>query len=125
VPAPQGLTPAPTRRNHVSGGKDTAVSAARVPDDGSPPTAQRRPLAGAAKAVLADEATADATPSPRQDAGCHAVPAAMCRRADGAHRLPAVDGRLGHGLAARDPALPGWLAWEILVVLTAPELVAA
>ena len=30
MPAPPGLAPAPTRRNHVSGGKDTAVSAALV-----------------------------------------------------------------------------------------------
>jgi hypothetical protein len=28
VPAPPGTQPAPTRRNHVFGGKDTAVSAA-------------------------------------------------------------------------------------------------
>lgn len=43
---PPGLAPAPTRRNHVSGGKDTAVSAALPPASGSPPTAERRPHEG-------------------------------------------------------------------------------
>ncbi len=30
MPAPPGLAPAPTRRNHVNGSKDTAVSAALI-----------------------------------------------------------------------------------------------
>jgi hypothetical protein len=77
----------------------------------------------------------------------------MRRRAAAARRLPAVDGRHGDGLAARDPALTwpptpripstygmtpdeirheaerllsdGWQTWEIVVILAPPELVAA
>lgn len=119
----------------------------------SPPTAQRRPLAGAAKVVQADEATADAIPGPRDNPPRHAVSAALRRRADAAHRLEPVDGRWGERLAARDPALPwppaprspstygmtpdeirwhaadlmasGWQRYEIAAVLAPPGLVAA
>lgn len=74
---------------------------------------------------------------------------ALRRRAAAARRLPAVDGRHGDGLAARDPALTwppapripstygmtpdeirreaerllasGWASWEIVCTLVSPE----
>ena len=72
---PPGLAPAPTRRNHVNGGKATSVSAALI--SGSPPGKSRtgplttdRPTAENPGEKFSDHGT----PTLRQPANRHADP---------------------------------------------------